>query len=223
MWSLGVITLCLLTGETLMPFSQLQKTSQAHIAAILVQASETHPQWRDVNVHGKDFVSKLLILDPSRRMGSSDAVEHEWFCKPTRMATELDKLYERANKFWARHPCRTSIIEELPNVAEQRGSSGRNTLPRTRKKLPDTTASPYFGLERHLQPQDAPSRSKMHSKRKRVLEELKQSDSQFIITRAQSEANVPSANTSMRNLPGVRETLAIRGASHDTPLLSRPP
>lgn len=37
--------------------------------------------WSDVSPEAKDFISKLLIVDPSARMKAKDAVEHPWLTK----------------------------------------------------------------------------------------------------------------------------------------------
>ena len=57
------------------------------------------------------------------------------------------------------------------------------------KRIPDT-ASPYFGLERHLHLRGARTKSSLYSQRKRILAALKEGDSQFIDTTEQPEHGI---------------------------------
>jgi serine/threonine protein kinase len=192
MWSLGVVTLCLLTGDALITFDALRKMSQSDIATILANANDEHPKWRDLNVYGQDFVRRLLVLDPENRMTSRSAIKHDWFTKPARVAVELDKLYERANIFWPKRRHSVGIVEDLPDLtwAEDPDppthKNGVQLPSQTRRKIPDATASRYFGLERHLHSPGAPSKSTLHLNRKRVLEALKEADAPFIDNISQS-------------------------------------
>ena len=186
MWSLGVITLCLLTGSPFISFEELQDMNQADIAAKLAQAGHDYPPWSQ---QGKDFIKKLIVLEPLKRMTAKEAVDHDWFRKPTRIAVELDKLYERSLVFWSKRPNYIGIVEDLPDVLPKvvrpkkvlsnKGSNARRKL--AHKKVPDV-ASPYFSLERHLHPRGAPNKSSLYSQRKRMLEDLKDAGSPFIDT-----------------------------------------
>jgi serine/threonine protein kinase len=35
-------------------------------------------RWRNVSDAAKDFVNKLLVVDPVKRMSASEAIAHEW-------------------------------------------------------------------------------------------------------------------------------------------------
>lgn len=200
MWSLGVVTLCLLTGDALITFDALQEMSQSDIATILAKANDEHPKWRDLNIYGQDFVKKLLVLNPENRMTSRDAVKHDWFTKPAKVAVELENLYERANIFWPKRRHSVGIVEDLPDVTlvEEIDSLTYNgvRLPsQTPKKIPDATASKYFGLERHLHSPGALSKSKLNSNRTRVLKALKEADAPFIDTISQSKGTSNALTT----------------------------
>jgi hypothetical protein len=192
MWSLGIITLCLLTGDAFISFEELQDMSQADIAVKLAEASRDYPQWRHLNLQGKDFIKKLLVLEPLKRMTAKDAVNHDWFRKPARVALELDKLYERSIVFWSKRSNHIGIVEDLPNVVPEKAQPEKGSNARRKsshQRIPDA-ASPYFGLERHLHPRGARSRSRLYSQRKRLLAELKEADTQFIVTMAQPKQDI---------------------------------
>lgn len=197
MWSLGIITICLLTGDPFISFEELQDLSQADIAVKLAEAGRDYPQWRHLNLQGKDFIRKLLVLEPLKRMTAKEAVNHEWFRKPTRIAVELDKLYERSIVFWSQRSNHIGIVEDLPDAlldvsGRKMGQSNKANNAHqnsAQERIPDA-ASPYFGLERHLNPRGARTKSSRYSQRKRILAALKEGDSQFIDSTAQPEYGI---------------------------------
>jgi hypothetical protein len=180
-----------LTGNPFISFEELQDMNQADIAIKLSQASHDYPPWSQ---QGKDFIKKLIVLEPLKRMTAKEAVDHDWFRKPTRIAVELDKLYERSLVFWSKRPNYIGIVEDLPDVLPKvvrpkkvlsnKGSNAHRKL--AHKKIPDAT-SPYFSLERHLHPCGAHTKSSLYSQRKRMLEDLKDAGSPFIDTTKQPE------------------------------------
>ena len=38
----------------------------------------TSPWWDDVSLNAKDFVSKLIVLDPKKRLSAKEALAHPW-------------------------------------------------------------------------------------------------------------------------------------------------
>eukprot|EP01036_Dinobryon_divergens_P029898 gene29899-39068_t len=86
MWSLGVVMYILLGGyapfaDELMP-EQYRKIKRGYF--------EFHADyWRDVSGEAKDLISRLLVVDPSRRLTADQALQHPWMLRDTR---ELEKL-----------------------------------------------------------------------------------------------------------------------------------
>lgn len=80
LWSLGVIVFMLLSGRP--PYM----TSMGH-ERLRKDISRAKIQWDrldSVSDEARDFVQKLLILDPSQRMDAAAALEHPWLaCKVT--------------------------------------------------------------------------------------------------------------------------------------------
>uniref|UniRef100_A0A665VY74 Myosin light chain kinase 2, skeletal/cardiac muscle-like n=1 Tax=Echeneis naucrates TaxID=173247 RepID=A0A665VY74_ECHNA len=75
MWSLGVITYMLLSG--LCPF--LGDDDNATLNNILAcQWSFEEQEFIETSEEAKDFISKLLIVNKSWRMGASEALRHPW-------------------------------------------------------------------------------------------------------------------------------------------------
>ena len=67
LWSIGVITYLLLSGET--PFGGLDGEN------MLFQPTDV---WANVSAEGKAFVKKLLQADPKKRPTAKDAQKDEW-------------------------------------------------------------------------------------------------------------------------------------------------
>jgi calcium/calmodulin-dependent protein kinase I len=78
MWALGVITYVLLCGYT--PFWGGEANSNTVLyQAICSGKFEFDEQyWSQVSPEAKQFISKLLIIDPSKRMTASEASQDCW-------------------------------------------------------------------------------------------------------------------------------------------------
>lgn len=80
-WSFGCLVFCLMTGRS--PFASGLGT--AHDNALTMEGRITWP--RGVfSREAKDFISRLLCVDPARRLGSSphgwrDVMAHPWFAR----------------------------------------------------------------------------------------------------------------------------------------------
>eukprot|EP00124_Ichthyophonus_hoferi_P004160 Ihof_evm1s425 gene=Ihof_evmTU1s425 len=77
MWSLGVITFVLLCGYP--PFSDPDENMFRLFRKIRTgfYVFET-PWWDNISDKAKDFINKLLIVDPSKRMTAVEAQKHPW-------------------------------------------------------------------------------------------------------------------------------------------------
>uniref|UniRef100_A0A1A8IT59 non-specific serine/threonine protein kinase n=1 Tax=Nothobranchius kuhntae TaxID=321403 RepID=A0A1A8IT59_NOTKU len=75
MWSIGVITYILLSG--LSPFQG--DTDEETLKNILALSYEFNRQYFDsTSAMAKDFVTKLLVKNPSERMTAEDCLQHPW-------------------------------------------------------------------------------------------------------------------------------------------------
>ncbi|KAL7748262.1 Calcium/calmodulin-dependent protein kinase type I [Sorochytrium milnesiophthora] len=76
MWAIGVITYFLLSGYQ--PFDR--DTTAAEIQAIISAdyAFEPKEYWTGVSEVAKDFIRRLLKIEPSERMSAKQALEHPW-------------------------------------------------------------------------------------------------------------------------------------------------
>jgi len=75
LWSVGVITYILLCGYT--PF--YAETHHELFKKITnLEYEFLSPEWDDISDSGKDFISKLLVKDPTDRMTAEQCSKHPW-------------------------------------------------------------------------------------------------------------------------------------------------
>jgi len=90
MWSMGVILYILLCG-----YPPFYDTNQAELfRAIIAGNFMFHsPDWDCISNEAKDLVSKLLVVDPTKRYTAAQVLEHPWIAAytPTVVLPSLDK------------------------------------------------------------------------------------------------------------------------------------
>ena len=103
MWSIGIITTLLLTGESVFENSKEKYASSAgnlDAAAKYNLAKIDHDSaWQMINDLGKDFVKGLLVLDENARLDVGHALKHGWFTEGERKKT-IQQQYEEAIRGW---------------------------------------------------------------------------------------------------------------------------
>ncbi|XP_012540585.1 probable serine/threonine-protein kinase HSL1 [Monomorium pharaonis] len=96
MWSLGVTTYVLLTGFS--PFGG--ETDQETFQNIsLGEVDFPEELFEDVSVQAKDFLAKLLVLDPSARMTAKQCLRHDWLRDaPTQASPHLRRYLSKSRE-----------------------------------------------------------------------------------------------------------------------------
>ncbi|XP_033219698.1 uncharacterized protein LOC117174579, partial [Belonocnema kinseyi] len=96
MWSLGVTTYVLLTGFS--PFGG--ETDQETFQNIsLGEVDFPEELFEDVSAQAKDFVAKLLVLNPSTRMTAKQCMRHEWLRgAPTQASPHLRRYLSKSRE-----------------------------------------------------------------------------------------------------------------------------
>ncbi|KAL7559058.1 hypothetical protein ACA910_018413 [Epithemia clementina (nom. ined.)] len=86
LWSLGVIAYMLLSASK--PF--MHKRRRKMIDMIMRGAYHFDaPVWDLISTEAKDFVSKLLVVDPKIRLNAKQALEHEWIVNREKLSDEV--------------------------------------------------------------------------------------------------------------------------------------
>lgn len=85
LWSTGVIAYMLLSASK--PFYDKRRRK---VIDLIMRASYTMegPAWEKISATGKDFVSKLLLLDPKDRMNAAQASQHEFIVNREQLPDE---------------------------------------------------------------------------------------------------------------------------------------
>eukprot|EP01138_Halocafeteria_seosinensis_P009261 gb/GECG01009464.1/.p1 GENE.gb/GECG01009464.1/~~gb/GECG01009464.1/.p1 ORF type:complete len:1344 (+),score=239.98 gb/GECG01009464.1/:1-4032(+) len=77
-WSLGVVTFVLLSGYG--PFQDRHPKNQYMKIQQGIYYFDS-PYWDRISKAAKDFISKLLVVDPAGRMTAAEMLQHEWVTK----------------------------------------------------------------------------------------------------------------------------------------------
>jgi len=95
MWSIGVITYILLCGFPPFYNEKLQLLFEQ-----IMKADYDFPEdyWSDVSKEAKDFIRRLLVVDPKQRMTGKDALKHPWLTGNA-PSTVLQKLHDKLKNY----------------------------------------------------------------------------------------------------------------------------
>lgn len=123
MWSFGVIAYNLLSGDLPFVSSSSDKLVDLICAGNVQFASSKHGKgshhaashrnangvgvWQSVSPQAKDFIKKLLVVDPTKRLTAQEALRHPWIRSEYSEEDEVgdyptDKGVLRAHSKWAR-------------------------------------------------------------------------------------------------------------------------
>jgi len=130
MWSLGVILYILICGFP--PF--YDEDERALFRSIESGDYEfVSPYWDDTSPEVRDLVSKLLELDPSKRLSAQDALTHTWLSADFRhKRTHNQNVVDQMKKFNARRRLKGAVraivgARKLLNSTGTRTPSADNT------------------------------------------------------------------------------------------------
>ncbi|KAK2911778.1 hypothetical protein Q8A67_003911 [Cirrhinus molitorella] len=110
MWSIGVITYILLSGAS--PFlGENKQETLANVSAVDYEFDEEY--FSNTSALAKDFIKRLLLKDPKKRMTILDSLQHPWI-KPKDTQQALSRKesavnMEKFKKFAARRKWKQSV------------------------------------------------------------------------------------------------------------------
>uniref|UniRef100_A0A0N5BGX6 non-specific serine/threonine protein kinase n=1 Tax=Strongyloides papillosus TaxID=174720 RepID=A0A0N5BGX6_STREA len=135
-WSVGIITYILLCGYPPFYSNNGQPISPGMKARIKKgQYDFPAPEWDTVSAVAKDFVKKLLEVDPANRLTIKEALKHKWIThfNKTPMVFEIDKNHE--NKIEWHKPTDQSDDDETLQNRSSKKELQLKSLPESNNQL----------------------------------------------------------------------------------------
>ncbi|KAF7513282.1 hypothetical protein GJ744_009703 [Endocarpon pusillum] len=112
MWSLGCVTVVLLTGGSPFINPKTNQYCQQLAQECSLQQLECVTEWQFVGKRPKDFVRRLLVLDEEQRMTPSDAKRHCWFSNDSHRL-DFEAVYQRAIQHWRPRTLKPPVIDMI--------------------------------------------------------------------------------------------------------------
>ncbi|XP_032763211.1 death-associated protein kinase 3 isoform X1 [Rattus rattus] len=194
MWSIGVITYILLSGAS--PFlGETKQETLTNISAVNYDFDEEY--FSSTSELAKDFIRRLLVKDPKRRMTIAQSLEHSWIKvrrredgarKPERRRLRAARLREYSLKSHSSMPRNTSYasFERFSRVLEDVAAAeqGLRELQRGRRQCRERVCALRVAAEQGARCRDG--RAGLGRDLRRLRTELGRTEA--LRTRAQEEA-----------------------------------
>lgn len=137
-WAIGVISYFLLAGYT--PFDRDSTAEEMRAIVHGEYAFEPEVYWAGVSDSARDFINRLLTVDPASRMTAAQALEHPWLATDAAktQGEQKDLLPDIKSAFNAKRTFRKAVhgirlinrlrSETQENVAKQEVEALRREL-----------------------------------------------------------------------------------------------
>ncbi|CAG8489685.1 1986_t:CDS:10 [Diversispora eburnea] len=192
MWAIGVITFFLLCGYT--PFDHESSKDEMH--AILRGDYKFEPveHWAGITDTGKDFIVRLLTVDPDARMTSHEALNHSWLNDhlPSPMdGPNPDLLNSVRHNFNARRTFKKAVdaVKVINNLTHSRNVSLADLLETSRKEADENVDHVLYVQQTLNIPFPSSQLANIAEKVLKVDKELKTEQVERIIT-VEEEVNL---------------------------------
>ncbi|PWY99357.1 putative calmodulin-dependent protein kinase type 1 [Testicularia cyperi] len=141
MWAIGVITYFLLCGYT--PFDR--DTTMEEMQAIINAdyKFEPTPYWQGVSDDAKDFINRLLTIDPSTRMTAKQALDHPWLKTTSQPSIPADQqkdlLPDIKSAFNAKRTFKKAVngIRLINRLKTEHNAPNRDEIEKLRQTIRD--------------------------------------------------------------------------------------
>ncbi|XP_051929963.1 calcium/calmodulin-dependent protein kinase type IV [Hippocampus zosterae] len=107
MWSVGVILYILLCGFE--PFFDARGDQYMYTRILNCDYEFVSPWWDDVSLNAKDLVSKLIVLDPAKRLSVRQALQHPWVLGKAARFSHMDTAHRKLQEFNARRKLKAAM------------------------------------------------------------------------------------------------------------------
>ncbi|KAM7388186.1 hypothetical protein PAMP_024380 [Pampus punctatissimus] len=123
MWSVGVILYILLCGFE--PFFDPRGDQYMYSRILNCDYEFVSPWWDDVSLNAKDLVSKLIVLDPRKRLSVREALQHPWVLGKAARFSHMDTTQRKLQEFNARRKLKAAMKAVVATSRMHEGSRRR--------------------------------------------------------------------------------------------------
>ncbi|XP_076880875.1 calcium/calmodulin-dependent protein kinase type IV [Brachyhypopomus gauderio] len=123
MWSVGVILYILLCGFE--PFFDPRGDQYMYSRILNCDYEFVSPWWDEVSLNAKDLVSKLIVLDPRKRLNVRQALEHPWVLGKAARFSHMDTTQRKLQEFNARRKLKAAMKAVVATSRMHEGSRRR--------------------------------------------------------------------------------------------------
>ncbi|XP_077059017.1 calcium/calmodulin-dependent protein kinase type IV [Siphateles boraxobius] len=123
MWSVGVILYILLCGFE--PFFDPRGDQYMYSRILNCDYEFVSPWWDEVSLNAKDLVSKLIVLDPHKRLTVKQALEHPWVLGKAARFSHMDTTQRKLQEFNARRKLKAAMKVVVATSRMHEGSRRR--------------------------------------------------------------------------------------------------
>uniref|UniRef100_A0A3P8RNI6 Calcium/calmodulin-dependent protein kinase type IV n=1 Tax=Amphiprion percula TaxID=161767 RepID=A0A3P8RNI6_AMPPE len=123
MWSVGVILYIRLCGFE--PFFDPRGDQYMYSRILNCDYEFVSPWWDEVSLNAKDLVSKLIVLDPHKRLSVREALQHPWVLGKAARFSHMDTTQRKLQEFNARRKLKAAMKAVVATSRMHEGSRRR--------------------------------------------------------------------------------------------------
>lgn len=108
LWSIGVITYILLCG-----FPPFYHEELPLLFDQIMEAQYEFPEeyWDPISQDAKDFIKKLLVVEPEQRMNTTQALDHPWLVNAEKQNKPLSKMGSKLGQYVQTKKANSKVME----------------------------------------------------------------------------------------------------------------
>ncbi|XP_024909148.1 calcium/calmodulin-dependent protein kinase type IV isoform X1 [Cynoglossus semilaevis] len=149
MWSVGVILYILLCGFE--PFFDPRGDQYMYSRILNCDYEFVSPWWDEVSLNAKDLVSKLIVLDPHKRLSVQEALQHPWVLGKAARFSHMDTTQRKLQEFNARRKLKAAMKAVVATSRMHEGSRRRTDSC----EIPGSGASRQSSMQQDPAPEPA--------------------------------------------------------------------
>ncbi|XP_013882373.1 calcium/calmodulin-dependent protein kinase type IV isoform X2 [Austrofundulus limnaeus] len=147
MWSVGVILYILLCGFE--PFFDPRGDQYMYSRILNCDYEFVSPWWDEVSLNAKDLVSKLIVLDPRKRLSVREALQHPWVLGKAARFSHMDTTQRKLQEFNARRKLKAAMKAVVATSRMHEGSRRRTDSC----EIPASGTSRQSSMQQDLPPE----------------------------------------------------------------------